>query len=36
MESGKVEGKKSKWGPILAGRRSTSIVNDGRTSLEKA
>jgi hypothetical protein len=28
--------KTSKWGPILPERRSTMIVNDGRSSLEKA
>jgi hypothetical protein len=30
------EGKRSKWGPVLAERKSTIIQNDGRTSLEKA
>jgi hypothetical protein len=29
-------GQKTKWGPVLAERRSTRIRNDGRTSLEKA
>jgi hypothetical protein len=28
--------KKNKWGPVLAGRRSTIIMNDGRSTLEKA
>jgi hypothetical protein len=32
----KAAGQKSKWGPVLAERRSTRIRNDGRTSLEKA
>jgi hypothetical protein len=29
------EGKRAKWGPVQAERRSTRIQNDGRTSLEK-
>jgi hypothetical protein len=32
---GKVN-KKNKWGLVLAGRRSTIIMNDGRSTLEKA
>jgi hypothetical protein len=28
--------KKKKWGPVLAERKSSGIVIDGRTSLEKA
>jgi hypothetical protein len=28
------EGKRSKWGPVQAERRSTRIQNDGKTSLE--
>jgi hypothetical protein len=28
--------KKSRWGPMVAERRSIMIQNDGRTSLEKA
>jgi uncharacterized protein YgiB involved in biofilm formation len=28
--------KKSKWGPVVAGRRSSRIMNDGRSTLEKA
>jgi hypothetical protein len=30
------KGKKPKWGPIFAERRSTRVKHDGRTSLEKA
>jgi hypothetical protein len=30
------EGKRSKWGPVLAERRSLRIQNDGRISLKKA
>jgi hypothetical protein len=29
-------GKKPKWGPVMAGRRRSRIMNDGRTPLEKA
>jgi hypothetical protein len=32
----KAGGKKTRWGPVKAERRSSKIINDGRGSLEKA